>query len=257
MSASADAAQKPRSGFLDFMSTIFKALILALLVQMFLVQSFNSPTGSMDHTLDVGDYLFVDKYAYGYSRYSFSYGVLGLEDGIIPFSGRILPKAPKRGEIAVFRSPKARGVDYVQRVIGLPGDKIQMKEGVLIINGTPVPRVFDKDYDETDYLGHHVTGKQYTETLSNGVSYHVLKTKDDGNANTTPVYEVPAGSFFMMGDNRDNSEDSRFNAVGFIPFDRLIGRPWMIYFSHTGNSPAWQVWDWPSTVRRDRLFKPL
>ena len=257
MSATIVAAKKTRGWFAEFVVTIFQALILALLVQLFLVQSFTIPSGSMEHTLDVGDYLFVNKYAYGYSRYSFSYGVLGLDSGIIPFNGRVLQKAPKRGEIAVFRNPKVTGVDYVKRVIGLPGDKIQMKAGVLIINGTPVPRVLDKDFDETDEQGQHVTGKQYTETLPNGVSYQVLKRTDDGNANNTSVYEVPAGQYFMMGDNRDNSEDSRFETLGTIPFDNLIGRPWFIYFSHAGTAPAWQVWTWGATVRFDRLFKML
>jgi signal peptidase I len=258
MSAIADSPRKRRSGFAEFVSMIFWAIVIALVVQVLIVQSFTIPSASMEPTVDVGDYVFVDKYAYGYSRYSFSYGVLGLENGVIPFTGRILTKNPKRGEIVVFRNPKQLGVDFIKRVIGLPGDKIQMKEGVLIINGSPVERTFEKDFQETDDHGQPVKGKQYTETLSNGVSYHIWKTTDEGNANNTPVYEVPAGQFFVMGDNRDNSEDSRFtNELGFIPADNLIGRAWMIYFNHSGNSPIWQVWDWNTTVRKDRLFKFL
>jgi signal peptidase I len=258
MSTTDRSVKKPRGGFGEFVSTIIQALVIALLVQMFVFQSFYIPSGSMKPTLDVGDFLFVDKFAYGYSRYSFSYGVFGLQNGIIPFNGRIIEKAPKRGDIVVFRQPNSNGIDFIKRVIGLPGDKIQMQAGVLSINGTPVPRVYDAEFNDTDDTGEQVSGKEYTETLPNGVSYHVWKMTDAGGANNTPVYQVPPDRYFMMGDNRDNSEDSRFlEAVGYVPFQNLIGKARLVYFSHTGIGPTWGILTGQSAVRWDRIFKPL
>ncbi len=257
MSVASDE-KKSDGGVFEIISIVVQALALALVVQMFLFQPFNIPSGSMEHTLRVGDFLFVSKYSYGYSRYSFSNKFLGVERGIIPFSGRIWGGEPVRGDIAVFREPSDDRVDYIKRVIGLPGDKIQMKQGVLYINGAAVKRDFDKDFDEIDYLGQEVRGKQYTETLPNGISYKVLKTTDDGPYNNTAVFEVPPGHYFMMGDNRDNSQDSRFlSVVGYVPAENLIGRARMIFFSHEGDSPVWQVWKWPWTLRFSRFFTLL
>ena len=254
MSATSDEKKKDEGGFLELVWIIVQALALAIVVQMFLFQPFNIPTGSMEHTLRVGDSLFVSKYSSGYSRYSFSNHVLGVDRGLVNFTGRIWGGEPTRGDIAVFRKPTHDVEDYIKRVIGLPHDKIQMKQGVLYINGEAVKREYEKDFDELDYLGNRVRGKQYTETLPNGVSYKVLKTSDDGPYNNTQVYEVPEGHYFMMGDNRDNSQDSRFlNEVGFVPADNLIGRARMIFFSHEGNSPVWHFWDWPWTIRLTRM----
>ena len=250
--------KKDDGGVFELVSIVVQALALALAVQMFLFQPFNIPSGSMEHTLRVGDFLFVSKYSYGYSRYSFSNKLLGVERGLVPFSGRIWAGEPTRGDIAVFRKPTQDTEDYIKRVIGLPHDKIQMKQGVLFINGEAVKREFVQDFDEIDYLGHQVRGKQYLETLPNGIIYNVLKTTDDGPVNNTPVFEVPDGHYFMMGDNRDNSMDSRFlNDVGFVPAENLIGRARLIFFSHEGNSPVWHIWDWPWTVRLTRMFTIL
>ena len=158
MSVMNEEKKKSDGGIFEIVSIIVQALVLALLVQMFLFQPFNIPSGSMEHTLRVGDYLFVSKWSYGYSRYSFSAKLLGIDNGIVPFSGRILGSDPKRGDIAVFRKPHDESIDYIKRVIGLPGDKIQVKQGLLYINGAAVQDKFVRDFDEIDYRGDRTIG---------------------------------------------------------------------------------------------------
>ncbi|MDQ0515369.1 signal peptidase I [Kaistia geumhonensis] len=237
-----------RGGFGETVKIIVQALILALIVRTFLFQPFTIPSGSMKDTLLVGDYLFVSKYAYGYSRYS-----LPFSPDI--FSGRIWAEPPTRGDVAVFKLPRDPSVDYIKRVIGLPGDKIQMIDGVLQINGTPVPKVKIDDYVTTDEFGETRVAR-YRETLPNGVSYEVLDLDPHSFSDNTPVFEVPAGHYFMMGDNRDNSTDSRvLGAVGYVPFENFVGRAEIVFFSVKEGEPAWQFWRWPWTVRFDRIFK--
>jgi signal peptidase I len=199
----------------------------ALLVgfRAFLYQPFNIPSGAMKPTLLIGDYIVVAKYAYGYSRYS-------LPGARPQFAGRILPGQPRYGDVVVFRLPRDPSTDYVKRVVGLPGDRIQMIHGVLTINGTPVKREQIEDAVETDAAGHVSRGKQWRETLPNGATYVTLDLADEGFYDNTGVFAVPAGHYFMMGDNRDNSVDSRMPAqVGYVPFENLVGRVDRIVFS--------------------------
>ncbi len=239
--------KRKEGGFAETVRVIVHALIIAAIIRTFLFQPFNIPSGSMKATLLVGDYLFVSKYTYGYSHYSFPYSP--------PiFSGRIMASEPQRGDVVVFRLPKDDSVDYIKRVIGLPGDRIQMIDGVLNINGQAVQRQRADDYVETEE-GRTQRVKRWRETLPNGVSYDTLDLVDRGFYDNTDVYTVPAGHFFMMGDNRDNSTDSRvLSQVGYVPFENIIGRAEIIFFSVGEGERAWQVWRWPWSVRWDRLL---
>ncbi|HYM18617.1 MAG TPA: signal peptidase I [Micropepsaceae bacterium] len=240
----APANPKKQESWLEVVKTIVYALLIAGVIRSFLFQPFNIPSGSMEDTLLIGDYLFVSKAAYGYSRYSFPFG-------IVPFSGRFMASAPKRGDVVVFKFPGDNSTDYIKRLIGLPGDRIQMKDGVLYINDKAVPKVKVDDYVEDD-LGspHHVP--KYRETLPNGVSYYVLDRTPDGDLDNTQVFVVPEGHYFMMGDNRDNSADSRAN-VGYVPFENFVGKAEIIFFSKDDSARIWELWKLPFAIRYDRV----
>ncbi|WP_378943563.1 signal peptidase I [Mesorhizobium sp. ANAO-SY3R2] len=241
--------QKKSGGLGETVSVIVQALLLALVIRTFLFQPFSIPSGSMRPTLLEGDYLFVTKWAYGFSRYS-----LPLSPNL--FSGRIFGSDPERGDVVVFKFPPNPSLDYIKRVVGLPGDRIQMKEGVLYINGTAVPREKVGQIDNPDITEVNRPVDVYRETLPNGVSYETLDLTPNSIGDDTREFVVPEGHFFMMGDNRDNSTDSRFN-VGYVPAENLVGRANIIFFSIANGASPLEIWKWPSDMRASRLLNSV
>ncbi|THD85285.1 signal peptidase I [Aliigemmobacter aestuarii] len=256
---------KKDSGLVENIKTIVWALVIAGVFRTLFFQPFWIPSGSMKDTLLIGDFLFVNKMAYGYSRYSCPFG-------LCPFSGRILFSEPERGDIVVFRHP-VNGSDFIKRLIGLPGDTVQMKDGVMFLNGQEVPQTPDGQFEEVfapqgpmRHLPRCENGpvgegaicakSRFIETLPGGRTHAVLNVDDRGFGDNTDVFTVPEGHYFFIGDNRDNSQDSRYGqavgGVGFVPAENLIGRADRVMFSSAGRSLLF-FWTW----RSDRFFKGL
>lgn len=232
----------------ETIKTVVIAILLALTFRSLAFEPFHIPSGSMKPTLLIGDYLFVSKYSYGYSRFSFPLS--------LPlFEGRIWADTPQRGDIVVFRPPHLPRVDFIKRVIGLPGDTVQMKEGRLYLNGRLVPQKRTEDFVDDDNPTRLKRVARFIETLPNGVSYEVLDAVANSATDNTRLFTVPEGHYFMVGDNRDNSQDSR--AVGgftFVPLDHIIGRAEAIFFSIGDGANFWQIWNWPTSMRTSRLL---
>lgn len=228
---------------------ILFCICVPILIRSFLYTPFHIPSGSMKPTLLVGDYIFVSKFSYGYSKYSFP-----LAPNI--FSGRIFYEEPKRGDIIVFRLPTDTKIDYIKRLVGLPGDRIQVRGGKLIINGDilKTEKIEDFKDDEMSEAGRLIT--RYIETLPEGKKHQILDDNPRGGLDETPVFTVPEGHFFFMGDNRDNSQDSRvMSSVGFVPAENLIGRAEVVFVSMSDS--IWRFWAWFSSIRTERFFMPL
>jgi signal peptidase I len=242
------SGKKSSGGILDTVRTIVYAVLIAVVVRTVAYEPFNIPSGSMVPTLLIGDYLFVSKFSYGYSRYSLPFG--------LPlFSGRIFFHPPERGDVAVFKLPSDTSIDYIKRLVGLPGDRLQMQHGILYINGEPCPRKRIEDYLYQEGSGAVIPLAQYLETLPNGRTHPIIKIGDNGPLDNTQIYHVPPGDYFAMGDNRDNSQDSRvLSAVGYIPGENLVGRAEFIFFSTNGSARWWEIWKWPFAIRYNRLF---
>lgn len=240
---------KKSGGTAEMLRTVAYAILIAIIVRTFAYEPFNIPSASMYPTLLEGDYLFVSKYSYGYSRYSLPFGLPLI-------SGRVLFSEPERGDVAVFKLPSDNSTDYIKRIIGLPGDRIQVKQGILHINGEPVDRTKVDDFVDETPFGAFERSLQYSETLPNGVEHKILEISDTLDMDNTDVYTVPEGHYFGMGDNRDRSQDSRFvRSVGFIPRENLVGRAEFIFFSVNGD--IWRFWQWPSSLRFGRFFSSI
>ena len=278
----------------EWFDTIFYGGLIAIIFRSFLLEPFNIPSGSMIPSLLVGDHIFVQKWSYGYSRYSFPFGSWNL------WNGRFFVKhEPAVGDIVVFRKPEAN-VEYVKRLIGVPGDKIQMKKGRLYINDQIVERKDPRPYvianlpksmrsvgyyHDTmsikgnkiwidnkpapfnytiEYKSDHVckispyecgvfNATEYTEVLPNGVEHSIIEMSDDAALDNTEVFTVPEKHLFFMGDNRDNSADSRTGTVSYVSRDNVLGRVWFIWYSHNYYSPMLAIWNWGNKIRWDRI----
>lgn len=254
VSRESDGGSEAKSPTREIIEIVVVALAIALFVRSFLFQPFNIPSGSMKSTLLIGDYIFVSKYSYGYSSKSFPLGLPA-------FSGRVLFSEPERGDVIVFKKTEDGKTDYIKRLVGLPGDRLQMKGGVLHINGEAVKKEWvDEFFDEDVRNGSAAKSiKRYRETLPNGVEHTTLDDYADYDFDDTGVYIVPEGHYFMMGDNRDHSSDSRvpYGGVNFVPAENLVGRAEIIFLSVDGTAKIWQVWKWPMAIRYSRVFKKV
>lgn len=277
----------------EWFNTLFYGALIAIVFRSFLLEPFNIPSGSMIPTLQVGDHIFVEKWSYGYSRYSFPFGSWKL------WNGRFFASDPKVGDVVVFRNPADESLDYVKRLIGQPGDTIQMIAGRLHINGKQVERenprpyivaVLRKSLRSVGYYKNNISVKgndvwidnlpatfnytveyrnddfcdmyphecgvfeatEYTEALPNGVKHSIIEYADDARYDNTSLFTVPENHYFFMGDNRDNSGDSRAQ-VGYVPRDNLLGKVWFTWYSHNYYAPMLAVWTWNNKMRWDRF----
>ncbi len=237
-----------KNNFFSNLKSISLAVFIALLIRSFVAEPFNIPSGSMKPNLLVGDFIFVSKWSYGYSRHSLPFSI-----PLIP--KKIFSKKPKRGDVVVFKTPEDNRTDYIKRVIGLPGDKIRLINGEIKINNNMIIRKKMSDFFDNDEKSSLKRVRKYKEYHEN-INFEVLDIMDNGIADNTKLFEVPEGYFFVMGDNRDNSQDSRFKTVGFIPIDNLVGKARFIFFS-LENSRFLEIWKWPKAIRGSRIFKTI
>ena len=233
---------------------LFKTLLIAGSIAIFFrsifFEPFNIPSGSMIPSLLVGDYLFVSKYSYGYSKYSFPFGV-------VPITDRIFEKSPKRGDIIVFRKPGDETIDYIKRLVALPNDTVQVKNGVLYINKKMVERTKSNVGIMKNNFGDEKIFTQYKETFD-GLNFHeIIEASDQDLFDDTIEFKVPDNHFFFMGDNRDNSRDSRSPEVGFVPKRNLIGKAQIIFFSHNSSASIFEFWKWHKAIRFSRIGKAI
>lgn len=249
---STEKQQKIQHWYESWLFVVLFCVILPLTLRSFLYAPFHIPSGSMKPTLLIGDYIFVSKFSYGYSRYSLPFSPDVFKGKRVMAEGE--SREPKRGDVVVFRLPTDTSVDYVKRLVGMPGDRIQVKDSVLYINGKAVKREALEPFKDTDEEGNEFIIRRYRETLPEGKTYEVLDQLKSGPLDNTPEYVVPLHHYFMMGDNRDNSQDSRvLSAVGYVPEENLIGRADMIFFSLA--TPVLEFWRWVEGIRLGRFFR--
>ena len=236
--------------FSENLKTVFLAIIIALVIRSFLFEPFRIPSGSMYPTLKVGDYLFVSKFSYGYSRYSFP-------AGLPVFEGRVWYSEPQRGDVAVFKFPKNTHTDFIKRIIGMPGDKIQIKKGRLYINNELIKREERETYVVDEYVTIPEFYKEYEELLPEGKIHRIIELTDSERiVDDTDEFIVPEDHFFVMGDNRDRSDDSRIS-VGFVPKENLVGKAKFIFFSHNDKGSLLKPWTWFKAIRWSRIFRGI
>jgi signal peptidase I len=248
---STNQASPAMDAFWENVRTILYALALAMVIRFTIAQPFRIPSGSMQPTLEVGDYIVVTKWSYGYGRYSFA----PLE-GLLPH-GRLFGHLPERGDVIVFRPEPEPDRDFIKRVIGLPGDRIQVTDGKLYINGEAVQRedLGPQQFEEADGTISQIDTVR--ETLPNGVTYTTFNKFDDGELDNTREFVVPEGHYFMMGDDRDNSADSRTSVVGYVPYDNLVGPARFIIASFDGTTSIFQPWTLLTGFRGERFLKAV
>jgi len=237
-----------KDSFLSNLKSIGIAVFIALIIRSFIAEPYNIPSGSMKPNLLVGDFIFVSKWSYGYSRHSLPFSI-----PLIP--NKIFSKMPNRGDVVVFKTPQDNRTDYIKRIIGLPGDKIKIINGNISLNDNFIVKKRMKDFIDRDKNSLTKRARKYREYLDD-LTFNVLDIMDNGIADNTELFIVPEGHFFVMGDNRDNSQDSRFSTVGFIPVNNLVGKARFIFFS-LENSRFLEIWKWPKAIRGSRIFKTI
>jgi len=241
--------KKLKSSFVNNIKALLWALLIAGVIRTFAIEPFKIPSGSMKPNLLVGDFLFVSKWDYGYSRYSFPFG-------LAPFSGKIMEKNPSRGDIIVFKLPGQENINYVKRLVGLPGETIKVVDGLIYLKkvGSDNFKVIEQSDDGLFF------DDQYQANINQIVEndYKILNLTDSGPLDFTPEYKIPKNKFFFMGDNRDNSSDSRvMSGVGFVPKENIIGKVWFIWFSVDTDFSLSRFWTLPFHIRYDRLFNAV
>ncbi len=240
---------KSEKKFFSNIKSVILAIFIAILIRSFLFEPFNIPSGSMKPNLLVGDFIFVSKWSYGYSKHSLPFSI-----PVIP--KKIFNKSPERGDVVVFKTPENNRTDYIKRVIGIPGDIVQVYQGKIFINNEEILRMKTKNFIDTDIGVSFKEVRKYKEFFFDK-EIEVLDLIDNGIVDNTQKFKVPKDHFFVLGDNRDNSQDSRFiNTVGFIPFENLVGKAEFIFFS-LENSRFLQIWKWPNSIRYNRIFKKI
>lgn len=235
--------------FVDTIKTIVYAVLIAVFIRSLWFEPFKIPSGSMYPTLYVGDYLFVSKYTYGYSRHSFPFS--------LPlFKGRVWQSEPKRGDVVVFKNPQDNSTDYIKRIIGLPGDVIKLEKGRLYINGKQLERKNGENFVLRNKYGSADKYMRYVEVLPEGNEHYILEVSDWEINDYFDEVRVPDGNYFMLGDNRDRSDDSRVN-VGFVPAENLVGKARFLFFSHNDKDAWYLPWTWSKKIRWERLFDSI
>ena len=240
-----------RNFFIENTKTLFYALVIAIAIRSLLIQPFYIPSSSMEPNLLVGDRIFVTKYSYGYSKHSFPFSP--------PiFKGRIMHKNPERGDIVVFKTPADNRTDYIKRLIGLPGDKVQFISSNLYINSSEVMKSRLSTNDIIFCGKKKIDVFTFEELLPNGKKFITVYSKEYTFQNSDP-FIIPKNHYFFLGDNRDCSKDSRFlSSVGFVHKDNLVGKAQFIFFSiNMREGSLFDIWNWKKILRTERFFKKI